>query len=291
MIKHWRKAEKTGSVSQKIVDRIRPAAPVKTQIESTQRELEKQIRRLDEVHEKMRARDREMFNRIVEAQRSSNVSCARVYANELHEVRKTAKLIRSSKLAFEQAKLRLDTIADMGDIVVTLSPCMSVIRGLSPVLSGMVPGAAASMQDLSSMLGDILQESSVSHTGELVQTDGMNSEAMAIIEEASATVVGQARATIPEVPKALTQQVVAGSQPSRAVTKAPKAPLQSGTVERQPATPQHTEQPKSIGESVMPGGVRQQMGIEANSQRSRGIIPDVPEELKREIVRGQRVSA
>ena len=105
---------------------------------------------------------------IVESQRRNDAHIARAYAEELTNLRRTIKVISGAKLAFEQVKLRLDTVSSMGDIVVTLSPCMSVIKGLSPMIAGIVPEADASMQDLTSMLGSILNESSVSHTGELV---------------------------------------------------------------------------------------------------------------------------
>ena len=52
---------------------------------------------------------------------------AALYANELAEVRKALRSINQAKLAIEQISLRIGTVKDIGDIVVTLAPAMSVI--------------------------------------------------------------------------------------------------------------------------------------------------------------------
>ena len=75
--------------------------------------------------------------------------------------RKMNNMIGGAKLAMEQIQIRLNTVSELGDVVVTLSPCMSIIKGLSPSLSGIMPEANASMQDLSEILGDVMSGSSV----------------------------------------------------------------------------------------------------------------------------------
>ena len=53
----------------------------------------------------------------------------------------------------EQVKLRLSTVSELGDLVVTLSPCMSIIKGLAPSLNGLMPEVNNSMQDMSQSTG------------------------------------------------------------------------------------------------------------------------------------------
>jgi division protein CdvB (Snf7/Vps24/ESCRT-III family) len=207
MIGRWSRPDKKGNLSQ-VIDRVKPAAPLKSKIEAAQGNLEMQIRKLDAVHGSLRAKSDVLFNKVVDAQRANHNAYARAYATELGEVRKMCKLVSGSKLAMEQIKLRLNTVSELGDIVVTLSPCMSIIKGLGPSLAGMVPDAAMSMQDLSSMLGDVLQTSSVNHTGELISAGSSNSEALEIMEEAQAKISGQAKALIPDVPAELKDEIV-----------------------------------------------------------------------------------
>ena len=57
---------------------------------------------------------------------------AKILSNELSQIRKMNKMIelRFIKLALEQIQLRLNTITELGDVVITLSPAMSVIKGI-----------------------------------------------------------------------------------------------------------------------------------------------------------------
>ena len=107
----------------------------------------------------------------------------------------------------EQVKLRLDTVSELGDVVVTLSPCMSIIKGLSPSLSGIMPEANASMQDLSQILGDVMSGSSVGMEDNFTTQTETNSDTLAILEEAHNVIAGQTKSSIPEVPTELRQQV------------------------------------------------------------------------------------
>ena len=98
---------------------------------------------------KLQQKDAMFMDKIVEATKTNNQSYAKMYANELAEIRKTNKTVSNAKLSMEQVQIRLNTVSELGDVVVTLSPCMSLIKGLSTSLGGMMPEVADSMQDLS----------------------------------------------------------------------------------------------------------------------------------------------
>jgi len=109
------------------------------------------------------------------------------------------KMVTNAKLAMEQIQIRLNTISELGDVVVTLSPCMSIIKGLGAGLGGLMPEANASMQDLSAILGDIMAGSSVNANHTLAVDTG-GTDTAAILEEAQSILEGHIRQTIPEVP-------------------------------------------------------------------------------------------
>ncbi len=113
-------------------------------------------------------------------------------------------MISNAKLSMEQIQIRLNTVSELGDVVVTLSPCMSLIKGLSTSLGGMMPTVSESMQDLSTMLGDIVTGSSITHDGSLGQMDAMNSDATAILEEAQSVVSENTRQSMPDPPSGTT---------------------------------------------------------------------------------------
>ena len=145
-----------------------------------------------------------IFEKIVDSKKSNNENYAKVYANELAEIRKHQKMVNNAKLSMEQIQIRLNTVSELGDVVVTLSPCMSLIKGLSSSLGGMMPTVSDSMQDLSTMLGDIVTGSSITHDGSLGQIDTNNSDANAILEEAQSIVEGNTRQSMPEPPSTTT---------------------------------------------------------------------------------------
>ena len=210
------------SISQKVMGKVKPDAPLKNKIDVAQRKLQFQISKLSSINEKLQKKHDAIFEKIVNAQKNNKPSYAQAYAGELTQVRKMKNMVGGAKLSMEQIKLRLDTVSELGDVVVTLSPCMSIIKGLSPSLSGIMPEANASMQDLSQILGDVMSGSSIDAAGDSFTVDtGASADTMAILEEAQGVIAGQTQATIPDVPDNL-KQVAAASAPT--TTNIPDVP-------------------------------------------------------------------
>ena len=118
-------------------------------------------------------------------------------------------MVSNAKLSMEQVQLRLNTVSELGDVVVTLSPCMSLIKGLSTSLGEIMPGAQASMQDLSNMLGDIVSGSSVTHDGSIGITETTSTDALSILKEAESIVEGNIRSSMPEPPVTTIDSILA----------------------------------------------------------------------------------
>ena len=110
-------------------------------------------------------------------------------------------MIGGAKLAMEQIKIRLNTITELGDVVVTLSPCMSLIKGLAPSLSSFMPGINTSMQDMSNMLNDLMSSSSLPAESAYVPNE-TNQDITAILEEAHTVLEGKTKSNMPEPPTA-----------------------------------------------------------------------------------------
>ena len=142
----WNKTDGE-SITQKVIGKVKPEEPIKNKINFAQKKLQFQISKLEGINEKLQKKHDTIFEKIVNAQRNNKTSYAQAYAGELTQVRKMKNMVSGAKLSMEQVKLRLDTVSELGDVVVTLSPCMAIIKGLSPSLSGIMPEANASMQD------------------------------------------------------------------------------------------------------------------------------------------------
>ena len=187
-------------LSQKVFGRVKPDAPIKNKIDDAQKKLELQIMKLGNISEKLQKKNDHIFEKIVKAQRSNNHAYAKAYATELQEIRKMNNMVSNAKLSMEQINIRLNTVSELGDVVVTLSPCMSVIKGLGASLGGIMPQANSSMQDLSKILGDVLSGSSVEQQDTTLLPHEGNADTVAILEEAQAAIEGQTKENIPDIP-------------------------------------------------------------------------------------------
>ena len=203
----WNK-EGGESISQRVLNKVKPEEPIKNKIDFAQKKLQFQITKLEGINEKLQKKHDMIFEKIVNAQRNNKTGYAQAYAGELTQVRKMKNMVSGAKLSMEQIKLRLDTVSELGDIVVTLSPCMSIIRGLAPSLKGIMPEANASMQDLSQILGDVMSGSSLSMGDGISISAETNADTLAILEQAHSVIAGQTESTIPEVPDSLKHQIV-----------------------------------------------------------------------------------
>ena len=197
--KNWNGVKNSINLSQKFLNKIKPETALKNRISDAEKKLEYQISRLDQVHNKLKQNHDHLFKKIVEAKLIHNESRARTYAIELQEIKKIKNKIAGAKLSMEQIKLRLGTVSELGDIVVTLSPCMSLIKGLTPSISGLFPQINTAMQDLPNMFEDILAGSSLSAESMMQPYEG-SADTEAILNEAQHALEGRTRTTIPEAP-------------------------------------------------------------------------------------------
>jgi len=109
-------------------------------------------------------------------------------------------MVSSAKLAMEQIQLRLNTITELGDVVITLSPAMSVIKGIQGGLSSMMPEADQSFGQISDLLSGIMTESGQIPNAEITGLGGITEDSMKILEEASIVVEQNMKEKFPDFP-------------------------------------------------------------------------------------------
>ena len=207
--KRWKKSAPNESITSnvanrilenKFVENIKPQAPLKPKIEEAQRKLQLQISKLEGIANKMEDRDHVIFKRIVYAMQNHDSQYAKVLSNELSQIRKMNKMISSAKLAMEQIQLRLNTITELGDVVVTLNPAMSVIKNIHGGLSSMMPEADQSFGQISDLLSGIMTDSGQIPKTEVTGFGGITDESMKILEEASIVVEQNMKDKFPDFP-------------------------------------------------------------------------------------------
>lgn len=194
-IKKWAEPEKMG-----IKEAIRPSKPLRPRIEQAARRVEVQIQRLEQEDSRLAARDKAMFAKIVEAYTNHDTQRANVLANELTEIRKMEKFLTHAGLALEQVVLRLNTVSELGDTVVTLAPAVSVLQSVRVGISGILPGVERELGQVGTMLSEIIMESGQG-TGMILDFGTANEDAQKILEEAAMVAEQRVKQKFPELPE------------------------------------------------------------------------------------------
>jgi division protein CdvB (Snf7/Vps24/ESCRT-III family) len=189
-----------------IRDKLREAAqsqtPLKLRIEEAQRKLQIQIAKLDGISSKMQEKDKVIFGRIVKAMQNHDSHYGKLLSGELSQIRKIIKMLDSAKAAFEQIQLRLNTMTELGDVVVTLNPAMNAIKGIQGGLSSMMPQADQSFGQISDLLGNIMTDSSqTSNMTAAIDSSSikLDEQAIDILQEATLLVEENTRDKFPDL--------------------------------------------------------------------------------------------
>jgi division protein CdvB (Snf7/Vps24/ESCRT-III family) len=191
------------SIRDKLRDAAQSQAPLKPRIEEAQRKLQIQIAKLEGMSSKMQEKDKVIFGRIVKSMQNHDSHYSKLLSGELSQIRKMIKMIDSAKAAFEQIQLRLNTMTELGDVVVTLSPAMNAIKGIQGGLSSMMPQADQSFGQISDLLGNIMTGSSQAPTMTAAIDSSsikLDEEAMDILQEATSLLEENTKDKFPDLP-------------------------------------------------------------------------------------------
>jgi division protein CdvB (Snf7/Vps24/ESCRT-III family) len=204
----WMKSNEPG-VGEKLHDAIKPAGPLKPRIEYAQRRLQSQISRMDSISHKLKEKDQALFRKIVSAIQQHDTQYSSVLSNELAQIRKMGKMVSHARLALEQIQIRLSTITELGDVVVTLSPAMAVVKNVRAGLSTMMPEVDNEMGEISQMLGGILMDAG-QIGGYTINFNSANEEATKIMEEAASVAENKMKDKFPDLPATIDEEPAKG---------------------------------------------------------------------------------
>jgi division protein CdvB (Snf7/Vps24/ESCRT-III family) len=197
----WEK-QNSQSFGNRVKDSVRNPGPLKPRLDLAIRQIQVQVAKLDSTSTKLRERDNSIFGKVVASLQKHDTQHASVFANELAEIRKMNKMVTQAKLALEQIVLRLNTITELGDIVVTLTPAMAVIRNVKQGLVGVLPEAESEIGEISGLLSSILVDAGTVG-GYSLNFEAANEDAERIMAEASAVAEARMKEKFPEIPATL----------------------------------------------------------------------------------------
>ncbi|MCE4629868.1 MAG: Snf7 family protein, partial [Desulfurococcales archaeon] len=122
--KNWGGPGKRETIGEKVKNFISPPGPIRHQVVNAIYRLTSQIHKLDYSLSKLQAYDKQLFEKTVNALIEGDKTKARMYANEVAEIRKMAKIILTVRHALERVKIRLDTFLIVGDVQANLAPAV-----------------------------------------------------------------------------------------------------------------------------------------------------------------------
>ena len=196
--KTWAQRE-VKSMTEKIRDTVKPQGALKPRIQTAVNKLQVQTSKMDVMLTKLHQRDQQLFDRVVTATQSHDTPTSRVLSSELAEVRKVSRVLGNARNSLEQVQLRLTTIHDLGDAMIAIGPAMSTMKGLKSSLSSFMPEADSELNSMTETLNGLMVDS-LSNDTFTMESDIVNEETNAILQEASAVAEQQTDEKFPSIP-------------------------------------------------------------------------------------------
>lgn len=194
----WNKEAKKDP-TERIRESLRTQKPLKPTMETAKNRLGIQTQKLDTLLEKLKSKDRTLFDQIVTHLQNHDSQQSKMLSNELSQVRRTIKTISQLKMSLEQVHMRLESTIDIGDALTALKPAVGTLSKVKTGLTGLMPNVDTELGEISDVFSDIMvNANSTSDIGFAMNPSG--GDVNNIIAEAS--VVAEQRVTdnFPDVP-------------------------------------------------------------------------------------------
>ncbi len=200
--KKWESKKEKTSFTESLKGTISPAPALKPRLDYATKRLEIQLSSLDRASERFNEKDKMLFSKLVDAYTKHDTAHANIYANELAEVRKMARLTMNARLALDQVMLRLRTCTEFGDLVANLAPAIGVLRSVGSCIPGVIPEAESELGEIGNMLSGIMFDAG-SGAGMTMNFNNVNEDTAKILAEAAAVAEQKITANFPELPSGI----------------------------------------------------------------------------------------
>jgi Conserved protein implicated in secretion len=194
----WNKEAKKDP-TERIRESLKSQKPLKPTMESAKNRLGIQTQKLDTLLEKLKSKDRALFNQIVTHLQNHDSQQSKMLSNELSQVRRTIKTISQLKMSLEQVHMRLESTIDIGDALTALKPAVGTLSKVKTGLSGLMPNVDVELGEISDVFSDIMvNANSTSDIGFALNPSG--GDMTNILAEASMVAEQRVTDNFPDVP-------------------------------------------------------------------------------------------
>lgn len=170
---NWNKNKKNhiDDTNKKLIKDLIPNSHVKPRIESVMNDTQLQISKLDVKISKMKGREETLFNKVVDAMKSHDIAHTKILSVELAQLRKNQRTLNQARIALEQVSMRISTIHVLSEIMKTLEPAMSPVKGLKSDFEISVPSTDTELNYMQMLTASILSDSNQNNEIDII---GMN---------------------------------------------------------------------------------------------------------------------
>jgi division protein CdvB (Snf7/Vps24/ESCRT-III family) len=194
----WNKEAKKDP-TERIKESLKSQKPLKPTMESAKNRLGIQTQKLDTLLEKLKSKDRALFNQIVTHLQNHDSQQSKMLSNELSQVRRTIKTICQLKMSLEQVHMRLESTIDIGDALTALKPAVGTLSKVKTGLSGLMPNVDVELGEINDVFSDIMvNANSTSDIGFALNPSG--GDMTNILAEASMVAEQRVTDNFPDVP-------------------------------------------------------------------------------------------
>ena len=183
----------------RFIPSIRKPKPLRPQINYAANRVEVQIQRINSYINRYMERDRNIFEKIVQAHEKHDSQRLKILANELAEVRKQRNLLMNAKLSLDNVALRLRTVFEFGNFVSAVSPVVGTLQNIKSRISGILPEVGSELDEVGIRLNDLMIEIGQS-TGTAFDFEASSEDAQKIIQEAAMIAENRMKMKLPDLP-------------------------------------------------------------------------------------------
>lgn len=161
--------------------------------------LDEQEKRLESSLIRLRDRDKELFQKAVKAQVEGDLTRASIYAQEVSEIRKIARLISVARTAIEKVKIRLETVHELEGVSFVLAPLVKLLKDVRDQASSVAPEVTSSLDSMMDYISNIMVETGAIKSP--IINPVLDEEGRKIIEETKRVAEAQIQQMFPNFPE------------------------------------------------------------------------------------------
>ena len=191
--------ERKLNTSERIRESVRTQKPLKPRLDSTKNKIQLQNQKLETTLEKLKGKEKSLFNQIVANVQKHDMPQGKMLSNELAQVKKTTKMVSQFKIALEQVQFRLESTSDIGDVMSAVGPAMGALTRVRSGMSDIMPDIRTELGEVNGVFGDIVMNAGkIGDTSFVLNSGGEETEN--ILAEASAVAEQRMNDNFPDIP-------------------------------------------------------------------------------------------